>query len=121
MKNTLGGVIKSLRYGSLPWKTHPIDVVEEFHGFGPFESAWSPWQFNDPASGIDVTWFGCGGASNNWHFQPEGSTAIPLFINPIDRTNQVLSTLASEGHLKTSNGWKGDMFLGWNEGAVIRP
>jgi len=66
MRNTyqLAGLTqenKSVEYGSLPYNDHPIDTATQWQGFGPFEGAYNPWQFESAKDivapgGIDIYW-----------------------------------------------------------------
>lgn len=58
--------LKELTYAPLPWDTHPIDLVEQPQGWGPFNGPWTPWDFLDPAASISDGYDG----DNEWQFAP---------------------------------------------------
>lgn len=64
---------KRLEYQSLPYITHPIDIVIGHQGWGPFNGPWSPIDFFDPAADISI---GYGAASNAWQFTPRYTYSI---------------------------------------------
>lgn len=50
-----------VRYRSLPYNDHPIDLATQWQGFGPFDGAYNPWQFESAKDivapgGIDIFW-----------------------------------------------------------------
>ena len=61
-------VLRHVTYESLPWQTHPIDLVDAPQGWGPFNGAWTPWDWHDPAN--DISDHYGSGESNEWLFSP---------------------------------------------------
>lgn len=50
-----------IEYGSLPYTTHPIDLVTGYQGFGPFAGPYTPWDFEDSQEiaapgGVNIHW-----------------------------------------------------------------
>lgn len=114
-KNSLGGVLKRLVYGSLPINNHPIDTYEDDHGFGPFRSAFAPWEFADPASDVNQTW---SAGSNLWGYSPP-AVELTLFSDPSgDRVNQILGALTADAHQQQSSGWLHDVLDGAGQGML---
>lgn len=108
-------VWESLQYGSLPLNDHPIDTYNDNHGFGPFQSAFSPWEFADPASQIDNTW----NAGNNTLTVGVPVNLLTLFEDRSMMThNQVGPALAASLHTGRTGGWLHDMIAGLGEGVI---
>lgn len=61
-------VIRRLTFAPLPYETHPIDTYEGPQGWGPFNGAWTPWDWMDPADEISDVYGS--GESNEWMFGP---------------------------------------------------
>lgn len=109
--------MRQLTYRSLDINSHPIDTVQEEHGFGPFESAFSPWEFADPAASVDRTW----NAGSSDHGFGAPANLLTLFSDPsTDRVNQVLGAMAADNHRAASSGWVHDVFNGVGQGVIPR-
>lgn len=61
-------VVRKLTFAPLPYETHPIDTYEGPQGWGPFNGAWTPWDWMDPAD--DISDHYGSGESNEWQFAP---------------------------------------------------
>lgn len=61
-------VLRQLTFAPLPLQTHPIDTYDGPQGWGPFNGAWTPWDWHDPAVHISDRYGS--GESNEWEFAP---------------------------------------------------
>lgn len=93
-------VLRHVRYESLPWDTHPIDLVEAPQGWGPFNGAWTPWDWHDPANEISDHYGS--GESNDWEFSPfitegDGGGWYTVFGDPaMDYVNTSYDAIAEQ-------------------------
>lgn len=107
--------MKSLRYYSNDLNTHPIDYVEQQQGFGPFDVAYGPWEFQDPSQSVNLGYSG----SNAVMLAPDVTTYHDLFTDPTtDNINQILAAKAAEHHSTTTGGWLGDLLNGMGHGMI---
>jgi hypothetical protein len=78
--------LKKLTFSAMPWETHPIDLVSQPQGWGPFRGPWQGEEssFINPAAYIDI---GYGQSDNTWRFGP-GYGKGTLFM---DRSGQLVN------------------------------
>ena len=51
-------IVETLHYGSLPYLTHPIDLVTGKQGWGWRNGPWMPVEFVNPADAVSSAWAG---------------------------------------------------------------
>lgn len=78
-------VVRQLEFAPLPWETHPIDLYQGPQGWGPFNGAWTPWDWMDPADDIAYTYGH--GETNEWQFAPPYQTLTLFDDSSLDFVN----------------------------------
>ncbi len=83
-----------LTYEALPWRTHPIDIAHGPQGWGPFNGAWTPLDFQSPA-----TMLGGGSGINQYWTQGDNETLIapPYAVETVfpDRSGSLVNNILS--------------------------
>lgn len=94
-------VIRQLTFAPLPYETHPIDTYEGPQGWGPFNGAWTPIDWDDPADMISYEYGS--GESNDWEFAPPYDMLTLFGDDSLDFVNNTSYAAVAQQRVEEDN------------------